>query len=119
MKCLTISDSYELLKLLKLCAVYVPLFSAISSSYAGHTTSYFTTDDSETDQADKPSGKRSDVSNAYGHCKTSRYNRPPCDKKVLEQHEKIATKRSSRIKQLLDEKKKLDDVIKNLLTEYS
>ena len=64
-------------------------------------------------------GKKTNVSNAYGQCKTSRYNRPPHDKKVLEQCEKIATRCSNRIKQLLDEKKKLHDVINNLFTEYS
>ena len=99
--------------------VCLQLIAAISASYAGHTTSYFTTDDSKTDQADKPSGRKRVVSNAYGQCKTSRYNRPPHDKKVLEQHEKIATRHSSRIKQLLDEKNKLDEVSTNLFHEYS
>ena len=93
--------------------------SAISSSYGGHTTSYFTTDDSESDQRDGNVGNGRHVSNAFGQCKTSRYKRPPRDKKVLEQCEKIATRHSSRIKQLLDEKKKLDEVTYNYFNKYS
>ena len=69
--------------------------SAISSSYGGHTTSYFTTDDSESDQRDADVAKGRHVSNAFGQCKTSRYKRPPREKKVLEEREKIATRHSS------------------------
>lgn len=53
------------------------------------------------------------TTNSFGEAKTSRYNRPPRDKKVLEKREKIATRRSHRIKQLLEEKKKLDEVLTN------
>ena len=48
--------------------------------------------------------------NVFGDTKTSRYNRPPHDKKILDQRDKIATRRSGRIQQLLQEKKKLDEV---------
>ena len=50
----------------------------------------------------------------FGKVKISRYNRGPCDKKILDEREKIATRHSSRIKQLLEEKKKLDEVSKYL-----
>ena len=48
--------------------------------------------------------------NVFGETKTSRYNRPPCDKKILDKRDKIVTRRSSRIQRLLQEKKKLDEV---------
>ena len=114
-----INYSYNSVNLLSLLLVLPQWLSAISASYGGHTTFYFTTDDSESDQRDKPVGKKRELSNAYGQCKTSRYNRPSHDKKVLEQCEKIATRCSNRIKQLLDEKKKLDDVNNNSFNKYS
>ena len=116
---MVIHYSYNSVNLLSLSLILPQLLSAISASYGGRTTSYFTTNKSESDQRDKPVGKKRELSNAYGRCKTSRYNRPHHDKKILEQCEKIATRCSSRIKQLLDEKKKLDDINNNLFNKYS
>ena len=82
----------------------------ISSSYLSHGSSYFTTDDSESDQCSSTSRSSRKSTNVFGETKTSRYNRPPCDKKILDKRDKIATRRSSRIQQLLQEKKKLDEV---------
>ena len=110
---------YKLFSLMALLVTLQKSLSAISSSYGGHTTSYFTTDDSESDQRDGDVANQRHASNAYGQCKTSRYKRPPCDKKVLEQRKKIATRHSSRIKQLLDEKKKLDEVSDKYFNKYS
>ena len=72
------------MKLMPLLLLLSQLLSAISASYGGHITSYFTTDDSESDQRDKPVANKRQLSNGYGQCKMSRYNRPPRDKKVLE-----------------------------------
>ena len=48
--------------------------------------------------------------NAFGHPKTTRYNRPPRDKSVLDDREKIATRCSKRIQDITEDKKKLDSV---------
>ena len=90
-----------------------------SSSYGGKKSSYFSTDESEVDVSAKATDKFPKDVNKFGHCKTSRYNRPPRDKKVLDEREKIATRRSSRIKELMEEKKKLDAVRTYLFTKVS
>ena len=66
--------------------------------------SYVTTDDSETDGASSNVKKDRKLRNTFGQAKNSRYNREPCDRKILDDREKIATRRSHRIKQLLEEK---------------
>ena len=90
--------------------------AGISSSYPSHGSSYFTTDDSESDQCSGTSRSNRQSTNVFGETKTSRYNRPPHDKKILDKRDKIATRCSSRIQQLLQEKKKLDEVRIYLLT---
>ena len=85
-------------------------FPGISSSYPSHGSSYLTTDDSESDQCSSTSKSRRKCTNVFWETKTSRYNRPPHDKKLLDQRDKIAMRHSSRIQQLLEEKKKLDEV---------
>ena len=95
----------------------------ISSSYPSHDSSYLTTDDSESEQCSGTSKSRRKCTNVFGETKTSRYNRPPHDKELLDQRDKIATRFSSRIQQLLEEKKKLDEVrlylLPNIQYEYS
>ena len=81
---IVILSCYKSFSLMALLVTLHKSLSAISSSYGGHTTSYFTTDDSESDQKDADVAKRRHVSNAFGQCKTSRYKRPPRNKKVLE-----------------------------------
>ena len=53
---------------------------------------------------------QSTVNNAFGQPKTSRYNRPPHSKKLLERREKIATRRSNRIQQMREDKEELEKV---------
>ncbi|MCG8626008.1 MAG: hypothetical protein MJE68_28925 [Proteobacteria bacterium] len=63
------------------------------------------TDDSEND------GVASSVHvNAFGEVKTSRYRRPPRDKKVLDEREKIPTRRSTRIKDMIQSKNEMEKV---------
>ena len=76
----------------------------------GDATSYFTTDDSESEQSAWTSKHKRKGKNVLREVKTSRYNRGPHDKTILDKREKIATRHSSRIKQLLEEKKKIDEV---------
>ena len=94
---------------------YCTLIAEVSSSFGGHKTSYFTTDESKSEDPTSEGKRRKTTENCFGEAKTSRYNRPPHDKKILEKREKIATRQSHRIKQLLDEKIKLDEVITDLL----
>ena len=49
--------------------------------------------------------------NCFGEAKTSHYKRPVREKKVLEDREKVATRRSWHIQQMIEDKKKLDKVI--------
>ena len=94
-------------------------YAGLSASFPRDPTSYVTTDDSETDGASSNLKKGPKLRNAFGEAKTSRYNRPPRDKKILDEREKIATRCSHRIKQLLDEKKKLDEVYIILLNIHT
>ena len=48
--------------------------------------------------------------NAFGEVKTSRYNRPPRDKKELDMREKIPTRRSQCIKEILKSKSEMEQV---------
>ena len=52
--------------------------------------------------------------NAFGEPKTSRHNRPPRPKKLLEKREKIATRKSKRILEMHATKKELDKVNINI-----
>ena len=102
---------------------FIHHLAGISSSYPSHDSSYLTTDDSESDQCSGTSRSRRQCTNVFGEPKSSRYNRPPRDKKLLDQRDKIATRHSSRIQQLLQEKKKLDQVrlylLKDIHYKYS
>ena len=89
---------------------FIHKLAGISSSYPSHGSSYLTTDDSESDQCSGTSRSSRQCTNVFGETKTLRYNRPPHDKKILDKRDKIATRHSSRIQQLLQEKKKLDQV---------
>ena len=90
--------------------MFIHKLAGISSSHPSHGSSYLTTDDSESDQCSGTSRTTRQCTNVFGETKTSRYNQPPHDKKILDKRDKIATRRSSRIQQLLQEKKKLDQV---------
>ena len=57
--------------------------------------------------------------NAFGEAKTSRHNRPPRSKKLLEKREKIATCKSKHILQMHEAKKQLDKVASNIHYKYS
>ena len=98
--------------------MFIHKLADISSSYPSHGSNYFTTDDSESDQCSGTSRTSRECTNVFGETKTSRYNRPPRDKKILDKRDKIATRHSSRIQQLLQEKKKLDEVSLYLLTYF-
>ena len=63
------------------------------------------TDGSDSDTSVKPA----DV-NAFREVKTSRYNRPPRDKKKLDMREKIPTRRSCCIKEILKSKSEMEQV---------
>ena len=71
-------------------------------------------DDSESDAVSGLENSEGLATNAFGQSKTKRYNRGPRDKSQLEEREKIATRRSKRIKDMLDDKKKLDSVITHI-----
>ena len=72
----------------------------------GHTT-----DDTDSDVTVSQTTRQSTVKNAFGQPKTSRYNRPPCSKKLLERREKIATRQSNRIQQMKEDKEELGKVL--------
>ena len=72
----------------------------------GHTT-----DDTDSDVTVSQTTTQSTVNNAFGQPKTSRYNRPPRSKKLLEHREKIATRRSNRIQQMKEDKEELEKVL--------
>ena len=72
----------------------------------GHTT-----DDTDSDVTVSQTTRQSTVNNAFGQPKTSRYNRPPCSKKLLECREKISSRQSNRIQQMKEEKEELEKVL--------
>ena len=57
--------------------------------------------------------------NAFGEPKTTRHNRPPRPKKLLEKREKIATHKSIRILQMHAAKKELVKVNTNIRQKVS
>ena len=59
------------------------------------------------------------MNNAFGQPKTSRYNRPPRSKKLLEHREKIATRHSNRIQQMREDKEELEKVLLLLNLHYN
>ena len=63
----------------------------------------YSTEESESDACD---GKCLLRTNAFGEAKTSRHNRPPRSKRLLEKREKIATRKSKCILQMHEAKKK-------------
>ena len=68
------------------------------------------TEDSDTDCVDNGAGSDRHITNSFGQKKTSRYNREPCKKSALMDREKVATRHSRRIKQIMKDKKDLDEV---------
>ena len=57
-----------------------------------------------------PTERQSSV-NAFREVKTSQYDRPLQDKKILEKREKIATRHSRRLKDIITTKEKLLKVV--------
>ena len=53
--------------------------------------------------------------NAFGQPKTSRHNRPACSKKILEQRERVATRKSKHISAMSKAKKNAEEVSINFL----
>ena len=76
----------------------------------------YSTEESESDAGD---GKGLLRTNAFGEAKTSRHNRPPRSKRLLEKREKIATHKSKRILQMHEAKKELDKVNINIRQKYA
>lgn len=74
------------------------------------------TEESESDVGDDNVLGRT---NAFGEAKTSRHNRPPRSKKLLEKREKIPTRKSKCILQMHEAKKQLDKVGLNIHNKYS
>ena len=69
-------------------------------------------EDSESDTGDKSQHFKV---NAFGHPKTSRHNRPPRSKKILEQRERVATRKSKRISAMSKAKRTAEEVSKNVI----
>ena len=57
--------------------------------------------------------------NTFGEPKTTRHNRPPRPKKLLDKKEKIATHKSKHILQMHEAKKELDKVHRNIPQKFS
>ena len=66
-----------------------------------------TTEESESDNGDNNGNYRV---NAFGEPKTSRHNRPPRSKKILEKRERVATRKSKRISAMHKAKKVCQEV---------
>ena len=75
----------------------------------------YSTEESESDVGD---GKVFTRTNAFGEAKTSRHNRPPRSKRLLEKREKIATHKSKCILEMHEAKKELDKVNINIHHKY-
>ena len=84
--------------------------SGTSSSYPTRVSTVQSTDESEAESLSGAQSASRIHTNAFDHPKTTRYNRPPRDKSVLDDREKIATRRSKRIQDIMEDKKKLDSV---------
>ena len=90
--------------------LYIVITVTISSSCPETKTVQNSMEDSDTDaMQDGVSGQKA-ISNSFGQKKTSRYNREPRKKSALMDREKVATQRSRRIKQIMKDKKELDEV---------
>ena len=76
----------------------------------------YSTEESESDVGDDNVLRQT---NAFGEAKTSRHNRPPRSKKLLEKREKIPTRKSKCILQIHEAKKQLDKVGLNIRSKYS
>ena len=76
----------------------------------------YSTEESESDAGD---GKGLLRSNAFGEAKTSRHNRPPRSKRLLEKREKIAKRKSKCILEMHEAKKELDKVNINIQKKYA
>ena len=83
----------------------------ISSSYPGNMVQYNSTDETDSDAISTQSLTQSGQSNAFGHPKTTRYNRPVCSKKALDRRERIMMQHSNCIQQIKEEKDLLDKVL--------
>ena len=76
-------------------------------------------DSREESESDVGDGNVLRRTNAFGEAKTSRHNRPPRSKKLLDKREKIATHKSKRILQMHEAKKELDKIGSNIPLKYS
>ena len=74
------------------------------------------TEESESDTGDHNGNYRV---NAFGEPKTSRHNRPPRSKKILEKQERVATRKSKRISAMHKAKKIAEEVSLNIPQKYS
>ena len=90
--------------------LYILIIVTISSSCPETKTVQNSMEDSDTDAMQDSVIGQKGISNSFGQKKTSRYNREPCKKSALMEREKVATQRSRCIKQIMKDKKELDDV---------
>ena len=84
---------------------------SIPSTFPITTAYHDTTKESESDVGEGNILKRT---NAFGEPKTTRHNRPPRPKKLLEKRDKIATRKSKCILEMHAAKKELDKVHTNI-----
>ena len=70
----------------------------------------YSTEESESDAGD---GKGLLRTNAFGEPKTSRHNRPPRSKRLLEKREKIATRKSKHILEMHEATKRKMNTVEN------
>ena len=68
------------------------------------------TEDSDSDCVQDGTSHKRQITNSFGKKKTSRYNRKPHKKSALTEREKAATRCSRCIKQIMKDKKELDEV---------
>ena len=90
--------------------LYIVIIVTISSSCPEAKTVYNSTEDSDTDAMQDSVIGQKGISNSFGQKKTSRYNREPRKKSALMEREKVATRWSQHIKQIMKDKKELDEV---------
>ena len=88
----------------------------VPSTFPRENCYNYSTEESESDAGD---GKGLLRTNAFGEPKTSRHNRPPRSKRLLEKREKIATRKSKHILQMHEAKKELDKVNINIPYKYA
>ena len=75
-------------------------------------------DTTEESESDVGKGIVLGRTNAFGEPKTTRHNRPPRTKKLLEKRERIATRKSKRILEIHATKKELDNVNINIQEKF-